>query len=121
MPKDLNVPDKGQDDFKKAFGLSWKDAVKQGKVLNASQACKVRASLRRVLCFLFVDTSVPRRLSAAHRLLCLLPPSLTPQTLGINGNDLDGLWSKLKRGKDLIKFGGGFYCGQIGDKFVING
>ena len=43
VPRDLNVPEQGQDDFKKAFGISWKDAVKQGKVLNAAQACKVGA------------------------------------------------------------------------------
>ena len=31
-------------------------------------------------------------------------------------------WSKLKKGKTLIKFGGGFYCGQLApDVFVING
>ena len=31
-------------------------------------------------------------------------------------------WSKLKKGKTLIKFGGGFYCGKLADDvFVING
>jgi nucleoside diphosphate kinase len=31
-------------------------------------------------------------------------------------------WAKLEKGKTLLKFGGGFYCGQLApDVFVING
>ncbi len=41
--------------------------------------------------------------------------------LGIDGTGLDGEWAKLTRGKDLIKFGGGFYCGKVGDIYVMNG
>ena len=43
--------------------------------------------------------------------------------LGVNPKDMEvKYWSKLKRGVDLIKFGGGFYCGKVGaDIYVING
>ncbi|KAJ8609353.1 hypothetical protein CTAYLR_009290 [Chrysophaeum taylorii] len=41
--------------------------------------------------------------------------------LGVDGAGLDKKWSDLKRGVDLVKFGGGFYCGKIGEIFVING
>ena len=40
------------------------------------------------------------------------------------GTDFDGLnqkWSTLKKDVNMIKFGGGFYCGKVGDIFVING
>jgi len=43
------------------------------------------------------------------------------EKLGINGAEMDQKWSALKRGENLIKFGGGFYCGQIGDIYVMNG
>jgi nucleoside diphosphate kinase len=41
--------------------------------------------------------------------------------LGISFDQLGEKWGKLKRGADLLKFGGGFYCGKVGDIFVING
>ena len=43
--------------------------------------------------------------------------------LGVNPKDMETkYWSKLTRGKDLIKFGGGFYCGKVAeDMYVING
>lgn len=42
--------------------------------------------------------------------------------LGIDGAALNDKWSKLKRGTNLIKFGGGFYCGQVAkDVYIING
>jgi len=45
--------------------------------------------------------------------------------LGIDGNELNVEWAKTKKSKQLIKFGGGFYCGKIpsGKDFiyVING
>jgi len=41
--------------------------------------------------------------------------------LGIDGDALDKKWSTLKRGSSLIKFGGGFYCGQVDGIFIING
>ncbi len=37
-PKELNVPDKGKEGFQKMFGISWEDALKSGKVLNAKDA-----------------------------------------------------------------------------------
>jgi hypothetical protein len=43
------------------------------------------------------------------------------EKLGVDAEGLNKEWSKLKRGKDLIKFGGGFYCGRIKDVYVING
>jgi len=41
--------------------------------------------------------------------------------LGVDGAGMDAKWSTLQRGKDMIKFGGGFYCGKVGDIFVMNG
>ena len=32
------VPDKGKEGFQKMFGISWEDALKSGKVLNAKDA-----------------------------------------------------------------------------------
>lgn len=66
-PNTLPVP---EDKFKAAFGLEWKDALADGVVFNAIDACKY---------------------------------------LGVDGSQLDSMWSKSK----LTKFGGGFYCGKI--------
>jgi hypothetical protein len=41
--------------------------------------------------------------------------------LGIDTASLDEKWSQLLRGVELIKFGGGFYVGQIDGIFVVNG
>jgi len=41
--------------------------------------------------------------------------------LGIDAAGVNEEWSKLTRGKDLIKFGGGFYCGKVKDIYVMNG
>ena len=41
--------------------------------------------------------------------------------LGVDAAGLDKKWSTLKRGQDMIKFGGGFYAGQVDGLFVING
>jgi len=45
--------------------------------------------------------------------------------LGISGAEMDTQWAKTKKSKQLIKFGGGFYCGKVtvGDTsiYVING
>jgi len=81
-PKELNVPDKGKEGFKKMFGLSWEDALASGKVLNAKEACA---------------------------------------KLGVDGNGMEAKWAKLDKSKDMIKFGGGFYCGNVEGLFVING
>jgi nucleoside diphosphate kinase len=81
-PSELVVPQKGKDGFKSLFGMEWEDAVAQGKVYNAVDACKL---------------------------------------LGVDGQGLEGLWRKLDKKKELIKFGGGFYCAKIGDIYVMNG
>jgi len=82
-PAELNVPDKGKAEFQKMFGLTWEEALAQGKVYNAKDAA---------------------------------------DKLGVDGQGLEKKWRKLTRGKDLIKFGGGFYCGQLEDGiFVMNG
>lgn len=81
-PRELNVPDKGKAGFEKMFGLTWDDAVAQGKVYNAADAAAL---------------------------------------LGVDGAGLEGLWRGLTHGKDLIKFGGGFYCGKVGDIYIMNG
>lgn len=41
--------------------------------------------------------------------------------LNISTEDLGMEWGRLNKGVDLLKFGGGFYCGRIRDIFVING
>lgn len=41
--------------------------------------------------------------------------------LNISTEDLGVRWSQLQKGADMIKFGGGFYCGRIESIFVING
>mmetsp|Transcript_24961 Transcript_24961/g.68822 ORF Transcript_24961/g.68822 Transcript_24961/m.68822 type:complete len:390 (-) Transcript_24961:5444-6613(-) len=43
------------------------------------------------------------------------------EKLGIDAEGVNSEWSKLTRGKDLIKFGGGFYCGKVKDIYVMNG
>jgi hypothetical protein len=81
-PSELNVPEKGKKDFKKAFGEEWDSAVAAGKVYNAKDGAA---------------------------------------KLGLDAEGLNKEWSKLSRGKDLIKFGGGFYCGKVKDIYVMNG
>jgi nucleoside diphosphate kinase len=41
--------------------------------------------------------------------------------LGVDGAGLNEKWGKLSRGKDLIKFGGGFYCGKVDGIYIMNG
>jgi nucleoside diphosphate kinase len=41
--------------------------------------------------------------------------------LGCNFDELGAKWGTLKKDVDLLKFGGGFYCGKVGDIYVING
>lgn len=79
QPKELNVP---QDKFQKQFGIKWEDALRQGVVFNAMQAC---------------------------------------QKLGITADELDKKWAAAKKGGKLVKFGGGFYCGDIEGVYVFNG
>mmetsp|Transcript_96927 Transcript_96927/g.145199 ORF Transcript_96927/g.145199 Transcript_96927/m.145199 type:complete len:380 (-) Transcript_96927:68-1207(-) len=43
------------------------------------------------------------------------------EKLGLDAAGINEKWSKLSRGKDLLKFGGGFYCGKVGDIYVMNG
>ena len=73
-PKDLNPPEPKQAEFAEKFGLSWSDALGQGKVFNAVDAC---------------------------------------EQLNLDGVQLDGVWAKAKAAKQLVKFGGGFYCGLV--------
>jgi len=41
--------------------------------------------------------------------------------LGVTMDDLGRKYDKLKKGTDLLKFGGGFYCGKVDGIYVING
>jgi nucleoside diphosphate kinase len=41
--------------------------------------------------------------------------------LGLDSEGLNAKWSKLTPGKDLLKFGGGFYCGKIDNLYIMNG
>jgi hypothetical protein len=47
------------------------------------------------------------------------------EKLGVDADGIDSLWAEAKKAKKLIKFGGGFYCGELpsGDSsiFVFNG
>ena len=81
-PNELNVPDKGKEDFQKMFGETWADAIAAGKVYNAMDGAA---------------------------------------KLGIDGAGINEKWSKLSPGKDLIKFGGGFYCGKVDGIYIMNG
>eukprot|EP01062_Namystynia_karyoxenos_P000605 TRINITY_DN10220_c0_g1_i1.p1 TRINITY_DN10220_c0_g1~~TRINITY_DN10220_c0_g1_i1.p1 ORF type:complete len:339 (+),score=165.41 TRINITY_DN10220_c0_g1_i1:114-1130(+) len=70
-PAQLNVPG---DKFKDKFGLEWDQALANGQVFNAMDACK---------------------------------------ELGIDAVQLNKLWGDAKKAGKLVKFGGGFYCGEI--------
>lgn len=39
--------------------------------------------------------------------------------LGVDAMELGAKWRKLETGKNLIKFGGGFYCGKIDDDIYV--
>ena len=41
--------------------------------------------------------------------------------LGITLDKLGLDFDELKKGETMLKFGGGFYCGKLGDIYVING
>lgn len=41
--------------------------------------------------------------------------------LGVDGSGLDDKWATLNRGENMVKFGGGFYCGLVDGVYVING
>jgi len=83
-PDKLAVP---ADKFKAQFGLEWEDVLKDGKALNAKDAC---------------------------------------EKFEIDADALDKMWAECKKAKNLVKFGGGFYCGKLekegkGTYYVFNG
>ena len=39
--------------------------------------------------------------------------------LGVDGESLGAKWGTLKRGVNMLKFGGGFYCGKVDDIFIM--
>merc|ERR1740121_2121642 len=41
--------------------------------------------------------------------------------LGISPDELGMRWGTLTKGVDMLKFGGGFYCGRLDDIYVVNG
>jgi hypothetical protein len=43
------------------------------------------------------------------------------EKLGIDGFELEKKWGQLSKKTDMIKFGGGFYCGKVDGLFVLNG
>eukprot|EP00443_Scrippsiella_acuminata_P048683 CAMPEP_0115330522 /NCGR_PEP_ID=MMETSP0270-20121206/85816_1 /TAXON_ID=71861 /ORGANISM="Scrippsiella trochoidea, Strain CCMP3099" /LENGTH=514 /DNA_ID=CAMNT_0002751231 /DNA_START=46 /DNA_END=1590 /DNA_ORIENTATION=- len=43
------------------------------------------------------------------------------EALGISTEELGARWGALQKGVDLLKFGGGFYCGKVENVFIING
>jgi len=80
-PAQLQPSAKATAAFEAQFGLSWADALKQGLVYNAKDACV---------------------------------------KLNCDGAGLDAKWATLTS-KTRVKFGGGFYCGQLEGVYVING
>jgi len=83
-PNDLAVP---ADKFKEKFGVEWAEVLKDGKALNAMDACEI---------------------------------------FEIDATQLDKMWAECKANGDLVKFGGGFYCGKLeaagkGTYYVFNG
>jgi len=83
-PDKLAVP---ADKFKDQFGLEWADVLKDGKALNAKDACT---------------------------------------KFEIDADALDKMWAEAKKSKNLVKFGGGFYCAKLekegkGTYYVFNG
>jgi len=43
------------------------------------------------------------------------------EKLNITPDQLDAKWGQAKKNKKLVKFGGGFYCGDIDGLYVFNG
>eukprot|EP00440_Ansanella_granifera_P016125 gb/GFBE01017515.1/.p1 GENE.gb/GFBE01017515.1/~~gb/GFBE01017515.1/.p1 ORF type:complete len:421 (+),score=131.88 gb/GFBE01017515.1/:1-1263(+) len=43
------------------------------------------------------------------------------EVLGVAPDGIGAKWATLTKDVDLLKFGGGFYCGKVDDIFVING
>jgi len=83
-PDKIAVP---ADKFKDKFGLDWDEVLKDGKALNAMDAC---------------------------------------EKFEIEAEELDKMWGACKKAGDLVKFGGGFYCGKLekggkGPFYVFNG
>eukprot|EP01129_Flabellula_baltica_P015903 TRINITY_DN825_c0_g1_i1.p1 TRINITY_DN825_c0_g1~~TRINITY_DN825_c0_g1_i1.p1 ORF type:complete len:314 (-),score=95.56 TRINITY_DN825_c0_g1_i1:48-950(-) len=81
-PAELPVP---ADQFAEKFGIAWQDALDQGIVYNALDACA---------------------------------------KLGVDAAGLNSLWAASKNADDMIKFGGGFYCGKLDTEepmYVFNG
>jgi len=83
-PDKLAVP---KDKFKDKFGLDWDEVLKDGKALNAADACT---------------------------------------KFEIDSAALDKMWGECKKADNLVKFGGGFYCGKLekdgkGPFYVFNG
>jgi len=83
-PDKLNIP---KDKFKEHFGVQWDDVLKDGKALNAKQAC---------------------------------------EKFAVEADELEKMWEGAKKAKNLVKFGGGFYCAKlekegVGTYYVLNG
>jgi len=83
-PDKLSIP---ADKFKEQFGLEWDDVLKDGKALNAKDAC---------------------------------------EKLEVDADELNTMWAEAKKAKNLVKFGGGFYCAKLekegkGTYYVFNG
>merc|ERR1719382_159227 len=83
-PDKLAVP---KDKFKEKFGLDWDEVLKDGKALNAMDAC---------------------------------------EKFEVDSDALDKMWAACKKAGNLVKFGGGFYCGKLepegkGTFYVFNG
>eukprot|EP00928_Gymnodinium_smaydae_P055171 TRINITY_DN38766_c0_g1_i1.p1 TRINITY_DN38766_c0_g1~~TRINITY_DN38766_c0_g1_i1.p1 ORF type:complete len:435 (-),score=120.29 TRINITY_DN38766_c0_g1_i1:52-1356(-) len=82
-PDQLAIP---KEKFSEKFGADWDTVVKDGKALNAKDACA---------------------------------------KFDITADALDKLWGECKKAGNLVKFGGGFYCGKLplggDDYYVFNG
>ena len=114
-PSQLNVPDKGKKQFEAAFGESW-DSAGENNLVVWSFLVKVNPIffikfLQRIGYCLLYSVAAGKVYNAKDG----------AEKLGFDAEGVNAEWSKLTRGKDLIKFGGGFYCGKVKDIYVMNG
>jgi len=73
-PAQLSPSDKAKAEFEAKWSVSWAQALEDGNVYNAVDACK---------------------------------------KLEIDGETMDTRWGQTKKANELVKFGGGFYCGKL--------
>ena len=114
-PSELVVPEKAKVAFQQAFGLSWDSALSQVKGAALTGPMKTYETDQKT------DGTMPAvwLMDLYQGLVYNAVDGCTK--LGVDGAGLDKKWSKLKRGADMIKFGGGFYAGKVDGIYVMVG